>query len=59
MGNNDKQISIQVVKGGFILHTHTGLGVGDTEVFTSPAKLLKAVKAAIGDDAEKTDKVAE
>ena len=59
---NEKQISIQVVKGGFILHTHNGLMTGGTEVFTSPAKLLKAVKAAIevGDETtEKADKAAE
>jgi hypothetical protein len=55
----DKQITIQMVKGGFILHTCHSLGQSETEVFTSPAKLLKAVKAALGDDADKTDKVAE
>ena len=55
----DKQVTIQVVKGGFILHSHPSFGETETEVFTSPAKLLKAVKAAIGEDPEKADKVAE
>lgn len=48
---NEQSLSIQIVHGGFILSAPTdfgGLGTGyKTEIFTSQAKLMRAVKAVI------------
>jgi hypothetical protein len=51
--NLETAITIQLVHGGFILSRPTASELGDqfsnykTEVFTSQAKLMKAVKAAV------------
>ena len=44
----ESSIVIQLVHGGYVLHTPTGNDDGTrTEVFTSTAKLNKAVRAAV------------
>lgn len=42
----ESSLTIQFVKGGYVLHTSTGEDL-TTEVFLSTAKLTKAVRAAI------------
>lgn len=46
----EKSFSVQVVKGGFILHTSTGFE-NDVEVVVTQNKLLKAIKSFIDGDA--------
>lgn len=43
----ESAISIQLVHGGYILHSPIAGGFYKTEVFTSTAKLNKAVRTAI------------
>ena len=45
----EKSFSVQVVKGGFILHTNAGYE-SDAEVFVTQNKLLKAIKSFIDGD---------
>jgi len=40
-------LTIQFVKGGYVLHTSSDDADSTTEVFLSTAKLTKAVRAAI------------
>lgn len=56
---SEKQITISVVKGGYILSTYgfedtegNALAAtnGQTEVFSSEGKLIKAVRGLIGDE---------
>lgn len=50
----EKSFSVQVVKGGFILHTSTGFE-NDVEVVVTQNKLLKAIKSFIDGDAADGD----
>lgn len=50
----EKSFSVQVVKGGFILHTNAGYE-SDAEVFVTQNKLLKAIKSFIDGDAADGD----
>jgi hypothetical protein len=43
----ESAISIQLVHGGYILHSPLAGGFYKTEVFTSTAKLNKAVRTAV------------
>ena len=45
--NQESTIIIQLVHGGYVLMTPTAADGEKTEVFTSTAKLTKAVRAAI------------
>lgn len=47
MESQESTITIDLVHGGFILTAPTEDGCGKTEVFTSQAKLVKAVRAAL------------
>jgi len=57
----ESSISIQLVHGGFIFSSQGEDGCYKTEVFTSQAKLMKAIRAAIESNSlvkktgEKTD----
>lgn len=50
----EKSFSVQVVKGGFILHTSTGFE-NDVEVVVTQNKLLKAIKSFIDGDVGELD----
>lgn len=43
----ESSITIQLVHGGYVLHTSAGDADTKTEVFTSTAKLNKAVRTAV------------
>ncbi len=45
--SQESSITIQLVHGGYVLHTSAGDADTKTEVFTSTAKLNKAVRAAV------------
>lgn len=47
MGSQENSITIMLVHGGYVLHTPTANGGSRSEVFTSTAKLNKAVRAAV------------
>lgn len=57
---NRKELSVVVVKGGFILSSSGAEGGYETEVFASASKLLKHLRTELeGDKPEKTEDKAE
>lgn len=54
MGNIGNSFQVQVVKGGFILTTFGRDGSGETEVFNSPGKLVKAIRGLVEGDKPET-----
>lgn len=47
---SEKQMNINVMDGGFVVYTANGESPSQAKIYTSPAKLIKAVRDFISDD---------